>query len=219
MSRFNIRQVEAFRAVVTLGSMTKAAELLGISQPAVSRLIIDFQTAVGFRLFNRQRGGAEPTEDARRLFAQVEKLFIGLEELNHQVNAIKNLSSGSISIAAMGLYANGLLPEIIAKFRKIYPDIAIKLDSQPQDRIVDWVASGRADIGIATLPIGNTSIPVIELLRRPALCVFASGHELAAMKKSTPGIWPTGHSSVFRVARHSALKSIRCSTAKALTAS
>ncbi|MCR5856438.1 LysR substrate-binding domain-containing protein [Mesorhizobium sp. J428] len=179
MAHFNIRQVEAFRAVITLGSMTKAAELLGISQPAVSRLMMDFQAAVGFRLFNRQRGGAEPTEDARRLFAQVEKLFIGLEELNHQVHAIKNLSSGTISIAAMGLYANGLLPEIIAKFRKSYPDIAIKLDSQPQDRIVEWVSSGRADIGVATLPIANASIPVVELLRRPALCVFHASHEFA----------------------------------------
>lgn len=179
MAHFNIRQVEAFRAVITLGSMTKAAELLGISQPAVSRLMLDFQTAVGFKLFNRQRGGAEPTEDARRLFEQVEKLFVGLEELNHHVHAIKNLTSGSISIAAMGLYANGLLPEIIAKFRLVYPDIAIKLDSQPQDRIVEWVSSGRADIGIATLPISNASIPTIELLKRPALCVFAAGHAFA----------------------------------------
>jgi DNA-binding transcriptional LysR family regulator len=183
VTHFNIRQVEAFRAVITLGSMTKAAELLGISQPAVSRLMQDFQTAVGFRLFNRQRGGAEPTDDARRLFEQVEKLFVGLEELNHQVHAIKNLTSGSITIAAMGLYANGFLPNVIAKFRQSYPDVAIKLDSQPQDRIVEWVSSGRADIGIASLPIANSSVNVIELLRRPALCVFPANHEFALRKQ------------------------------------
>lgn len=183
MAHFNIRQVEAFRAVITLGSMTKAAELLGISQPAVSRLMLDFQNAVGFRLFNRQRGGAEPTDDARRLFEQVEKLFVGLEELNHQAHAIRNLTSGSITVAAMGLYANGLLPNIIAKFRQSYPDIAIKLDSQPQDRTVEWVASGRADIGIASLPIANASINVVELLRRPALCVFPAAHEFATREE------------------------------------
>lgn len=183
MKRFNVRQVEAFRAVVTLGSMTKAAELLGISQPAVSRLMVDFQETVGFKLFRRQRNGAEPTEDARRLFEQVEKLFVGLEDLNHQVHAIRNLTSGTISITAMGLYANGLLPEIIAKFSKRYPDIAIRLDSQPQDRIVEWVSSRRSDMGVATLPLANLTIPVRELLSRPAMCVFPVEHEFAAREE------------------------------------
>ncbi len=179
MKRFNIRQVEAFRAVITLGSMTKAAELLGISQPAVSRLMIDFQEAVGFRLFRKQRGGAEPTDDARRLYEQVDKLFVGLEELNHQVHAIRSLTSGSVSVAAMGLYANGLLPDIIARFRSRFPDISIRLDSLPQDRVAEWVSSRRSDIGIASLPISNSTLVVSGLMRRPALCVFPVDHEFA----------------------------------------
>lgn len=179
MQRFNVRQIEAFRAVITLGSMTKAAELLGISQPAVSRLMLDFQEAVGFRLFRKSRGGAEPTDDARRLFEQVEKLFVGLDELNREVHAIKNLTSGSITVAAMGLYANGLLADIIARFRQRFPDIAIRLDSQPQDRIPEWVASRRADIGVATMPISGSTLSVRELMRRPALCVFPVDHEFA----------------------------------------
>lgn len=180
MKRFNIRQIEAFRAVITLGSMTKAAELLGISQPAVSRLMLDFQDAVGFKLFRRQRGGAEPTADALRLYEQVEKLFTGLEELNQQVHAIRSLTSGSITIVAMGLYANGILPDIIARFRKKFPDIAIRLDSQSQNRIPEWVSSRRADVGILTLPVHNTSAQVHELMTRPALCVFPADHAFAA---------------------------------------
>lgn len=180
MKRFNIRQIEAFRAAITLGSMTKAAELLGISQPAVSRLMTDFQEAVGFKLFRRQRGGAEPTDDARRLFDQVEKLFVGLEELNQEVHAIRSLTSGSITIAAMGLYANGVLPEIIARFRRSHPDIAIRLDSQSQDRIPEWVASRRADIGFVTLPVSSSLVEARALMTRPALCVFAVDHPFAA---------------------------------------
>ncbi|WP_323035919.1 LysR substrate-binding domain-containing protein [Pararhodobacter sp.] len=179
MKRFNIRQIEAFRAVITLGSMTKAAELLGVSQPAVSRLMADFQDAVGFKLFRRQRGGAEPTEDARRLFQQVEKLFTGLEELNQEVQAIRSVTSGSISIAAMGLYANGMLPDVIARFRQRYPDIAISLDGRSQDRIAEWVGSGRADIGVVTLPIALASVDVRPLITRPALCVFPVDHPFA----------------------------------------
>lgn len=179
MKRFNVRQIEAFRAVITLGSMTKAAESLGISQPAVSRLMLDFQEAVGFKLFRKSRGGAEPTDDARRLFVLVDKLFIGLEEMNHEVHAIRSLARGSVTIAAMGPYDNGLIPEVLAVFRKRYPDIAIRLESQPQDRIGEWVASRRADIGIVSLPIANGAVTVTELVRLPALCVMPTGHRLA----------------------------------------
>jgi len=180
MKRFNIRQVEAFRAVVTLGSMTKAAELLGISQPAVSRLMLDLQEAVGFKLFRRQRNGTEPTDDARRLFEQVEKLFVGLEELNQTVHAISTLGTGLVSTAAMGLYANGLLPDLIARFHQTHPDIAFRIEALPQDRVTDWVSARRSDMGFVTLPIGNTQIGVRELMRSAAMCVLPADHPLAA---------------------------------------
>lgn len=179
MKRFNVRQIEAFRAIITLGSMTKAAALLGISQPAVSRLMVDFQEAVGFKLFRRTRGGAEPTDDARRLFALVDKFFVGLEEMNHEVRAIRSLTTGSVTVAAMGPYDYGFLPELVADFRKQHPGIAIKLETQPMDKVADWVASRRADIGILSLPIANTAIPTRELVTMPALCVMPAGHALA----------------------------------------
>ncbi|ARO13414.1 transcriptional regulator [Ketogulonicigenium robustum] len=186
MKRFNIRQIEAFRAVVTLGSMTNAAEQLGISQPAVSRLMLDFQEAVGFKLFRKQRGGAEPTEDARRLFEQVEKLFVGLEELNQEVHAIRSLTSGSITLVAMGPYDNGILPDMIARFRQSYPDISVRIDSQPQDRVIEWVASGRADIGVLSLPTAISTVDTYELMTRPALCAMPVDHPLAAKDVITP---------------------------------
>lgn len=177
MRRFNIRQVEAFRAVVALGGMTKAAQALGVSQPAISRLMMDFQETVGFKLFQRHRGVAEPTDDARRLFEQVDKLFLGLEELEREAEAIKSLSTGSVSIAAMGIYANGFLPRIIARHAARHPGIAVSLTTQSQDRVVDWVEAGRADLGFVTMPIARAGVPVRRLLRRSALCVFPAGHE------------------------------------------
>jgi DNA-binding transcriptional LysR family regulator len=187
VKRFNIRQVEAFRAVVALGGMTRAAEALGVSQPAVSRLIVDFQDAVGLKLFTRHRGCTEPTDDALRLFDRVEKLFVGLDELNQEVHAIKTLSPGRISIAAMGPYANGLLPQIIARFNAGHPDISISLTSQSQQRLLDWVDSRHVDIGFMTLPLTNSALPVRSVLRRPALCVFPAGHELEARPRVAAG--------------------------------
>lgn len=178
VKKFNVRQVEAFRAVVAMGSMSKAAELLGVSQPAVSRLVGDFQDAVGFRLFKRQRSGAEPTPDARHLFEQVEKFFVGLEEINHQIAAIKNLHTGRLTISATSSYATGMLPAVIADFKKANPNVAIALNIHPHEQVVDWVAAGRSDIGLTSQPVANANLAVHQLLKRPAICIFPAGHPL-----------------------------------------
>lgn len=204
-----IRQVEAFRAIVTLGSMSKAAEMLGISQPAVSRLMADFQEAVGFRLFKRKRNSAEPTPDARQLFEQVEKLFYGLEELSDQISAIKNLYTGRIVISATSSYATGMLPDIIADFKKEHANIAIALNIQSQDQIMDWVASGRADVGFTTQPVANTEIGTSQLASRPAQCIFPAGHPLGKKQELHPSdlanlpfvSFPRGASLRFQVDR------------------
>ncbi|WP_233499417.1 LysR substrate-binding domain-containing protein [Pararhodobacter sp. CCB-MM2] len=100
--------------------------------------------------------------------------------MNQEVHAIRSLASGSVTVAAMGPYDNGLIPEVVAGFRQRYPDIAIRLESQPQDRVGEWVASRRADIGIVSLPIANGALSVQELVKMPALCVVPAGHALAA---------------------------------------
>lgn len=162
--------------------MSKAAELLGISQPAVSRLIADFQEAVGFQIFKRKRYSAEPTPDARQLFDQVEKLFYGLEELNNQISAIKSLHTGKVVISATSSYATGLLPEVIAKFKKQHPKIAIAVYIHPHEQVVEWVASGRADIGFVIQPVANTELNVAQFMGREAHCIFPAGHALGDKK-------------------------------------
>ncbi|MDG1154790.1 MAG: LysR family transcriptional regulator, partial [Paracoccaceae bacterium] len=79
--KFKIRQLEAFRAVADTGSVTKAARYLGISQPAVSRLVSDFSKTVGFDLFQRRRGILEPTSDSRYLLSEVRRLIDSLDHL------------------------------------------------------------------------------------------------------------------------------------------
>lgn len=183
MRKFNVRQIEAFRAVVTMGSMSKAAELLGVSQPAVSRLVGDFQEAVGFKLFKRLRNGAEPTKDARHLFEQVEKIFVGLEELETEVAAIKSLQVGRLTVAVTSSYFSGFMPGLIAGFKAKHPEINISLKTLSHEQVVDWVVSGAADIGFTTQANGNTALNTEPLLKRPIACVMPKSHPLAAKDK------------------------------------
>ena len=72
--KFKLRQLEAFRSVAETGSITKAAKQLGVSQPAVSRLVSDFSGSIGFEFFKRRRGILEPTSDSRYLLAEKETI-------------------------------------------------------------------------------------------------------------------------------------------------
>jgi DNA-binding transcriptional LysR family regulator len=180
MTKIHIRQVETFRAVVTLRSMTKAAEYLGISQPAVSRLIADFQETVGFKLFKRGRNSAEPTSDAMLLFEQVDKLFYGLEELGRQVDAINNMRFGRLVISATSSYAVGFLPELIAAFKRENANVEVAFHIQSHEQVIDWVSTGRADIGFAIQPIARSELTTLTIGSRDAHCIFPLGHPLEA---------------------------------------
>jgi DNA-binding transcriptional LysR family regulator len=180
LSRLTIRQVEAFRAVMLLGSMTKAAEALQISQPAVSRLMADLQEIIGFPLFRRTRHGTIPTADARRFEIEVTSLFSGLDELTERARAIRNLEIGELRIGTISLYGNGLLPRIIGDFVKLHPGINVTLEIDTHERIVDWLHSRRCEIGLVSLPGSSGELTVHKLAAEPAVCVMPQGHPLAA---------------------------------------
>lgn len=184
--KLNIRQVEAFRAAVSMQSMSGAADLLGISQPAVSRLIGDFQKAVGMKLFTRTRTGMVPTQDARQLYDHVEKLFMGFEELGHHVESIKSLNEGHLTIAATSSYCTGILPELIAAFKAEHPSIHVALHILPHDEVIDWVVAGRADLGLTSQKVARVEVDVIRLEERPMVAVFPAGHRFESMKQLTP---------------------------------
>src|ERR1700738_3691425 len=79
MARINSRQVEAFRAMMLTGSVTEAAKLMAVTQPAVSRLLRDFQALLKMELFERRGRGLVPTASATALYMEVERSFVGLE--------------------------------------------------------------------------------------------------------------------------------------------
>jgi DNA-binding transcriptional LysR family regulator len=179
MNRLNVRQIEAFRAVMQLGNMTKAAEQLGISQPAVSRLLSDLQEAVGYPLFTRRRHGILPTEDARQLHHEVESVFIGLDELGRRALAIRNLEVGEIRIAAVSVYGNTLIPQIVSEFVHSHPSVNVSLDICRHDQVVNSLISRRSDVGLISGTEFCDNLAKQIFLTRPALCALPIGHRLA----------------------------------------
>ena len=86
--KITFRQIDAFRTVVSTGTVTESAQMLGISQPAVSRLISDLESEVAFKLFTRSGRNLKPTLEARLLVEEVRRALSGLERIKEAARAI-----------------------------------------------------------------------------------------------------------------------------------
>ena len=97
----NFRQLKAFNVVMRHGTITAAARELRVSQPSVTRLIHELESALGFSLFVRQGRGVLATMEARRFHQAVESAFINIERLDELATAIRQDTIGKISIGVI----------------------------------------------------------------------------------------------------------------------
>ncbi|RZM04112.1 MAG: LysR family transcriptional regulator, partial [Variovorax sp.] len=134
-----IRQLEAFRAVMTWQTVTRAAEALHVSQPAVTRLIADLEESVGFLLFSRIRGRLYPTAEGQALYEEVERSLLGVERIARTAEEIRSLQRGTLQIAAAPVLALSFLPRAIAEFLGDHTDIRISLANHSSRTVLDMV--------------------------------------------------------------------------------
>lgn len=178
--KINPRQIEAFRLVYQTGSMTTAAQMLAISQPAVSRLVRDLEATLRLSLFTRSGAGISATSDAVALYSEVERSFIGLQHLQHAALAIRQKHEGFLHVAATGAFGTQCLPQAMAKLREKYPDLKVRITVTRSAEIIDMVATRRCHMGITALPTATAGIECDELPPVPVVCLLPLNHPLAA---------------------------------------
>jgi DNA-binding transcriptional LysR family regulator len=183
----NLRQLEAFQAVMRTGSVTNAAASLYLSQPAVSRLIAELERSVGFRLFERIKGSTPvPTPEAEAFFQEVQRSFAGLQVLRQAAADIKNYRTGNLRVACLPALATGFVPTVIKEFRAANPAVRIQLQTRSSSTVRLWVAAQQFDLGLAT-PAGEVQGAHAEsFIKIPGVCVLPAGHSLAARDTITP---------------------------------
>ncbi|WP_454872569.1 LysR family transcriptional regulator [Paraburkholderia xenovorans] len=181
-----LRQIEAFRAVMRAGSMTAAADILSIGQPAVSYQISTLETAVGFALFNRAKGKLTPTAEAYQLLAEVDRLYDGLSGIEAAVVEIAGHHRAILRVLLTSAFSNTLIVGSIGRFASSHPGLRIDLDATHRPAVVRNIANGLADIGIVSLPV-NVSRTIVEpLFTTELVCVLPRSHPLAERATVTP---------------------------------
>ena len=182
----NLRQVDAFRIVMLRGSMTVAAQELRTSQPSISRLIAELEADTGLKLFERKAGRLQPTDQGLSFYREVERSFLGLDNLAHAAQDIRAFGSGRLRIAAMPVMALGLIPRSIKRFKERFPSAAISLQMGHDGTVTRWMSSSYCDIGFVANPIDLPMMEYRALYAIPGVCVLPRGHRLAARKRIRP---------------------------------
>lgn len=183
--KFQLRQLEAFRATAETGSVTQAAKILGVSQPAVSRLLADFSTAVGFDLFVRKQGTLTPTSEARYMLAEVSRVFDSLNHLEDLRRDLKERTGGHMRIACLPGFATSHLPGVLARFLGERPGVTVTLEPDRPERILEWVMGEQYDCGITDGFSGHPAIERVDISIR-TVCILPEGHALGRKDMITP---------------------------------
>lgn len=179
----NLKSLECFRAIINTGSATAAAQQLGVTQPAVSRLLGQLESRIGFPLFYRSKGRLVPTDEALAYYKEVDIALQSMERVHQLADNLGNENFGELSIVAPPSLAETILPRLIAAFLQEHPRVHVNLDSQSVETARDMVALRAVDCGFVRMPAEFPGLTCESLIRSGSVCVIPSNHPLAARKK------------------------------------
>lgn len=155
-------QFEIFEAIVETGSFTKAGELLGLTQSAISHAIASLEAEFNITLLSRNRPGITLTEAGKMLLRHIKEINKNIEQIQQEIAAINGLELGNIKIGSFLSTSKRLIPGMISNFTKKYPNIQIELFEGSYEEINEWLANGKIDFGFITDPDRFDAIPLVQ---------------------------------------------------------
>jgi DNA-binding transcriptional LysR family regulator len=182
---FDLNDLQAFRAVVELGSFRKAADAVNISQPALSRRIDKLEAALGVRLFERTTRSVTLTTVGRVFAPSAEQL---LDDLDVALLGIRDVSSsrlGHVTIACVPSVAYYFLPNVVASYHSRFPRIRVKLLDSSANEVLGAVISGEADFGVSFMGSQESEVEFKVLLQERFVAACRRDHPLAHKKRVT----------------------------------
>jgi len=148
-----------FYTVAKCQSLTKAAEELYLSQPAVSQAIKRLESQLGGKLFNRVSRGMELTETGgKQFFEVVEKAIKLLDMAETEFKDSKNIASGTLRISASDTVVTHFLMRYIKKFHELYPNVTITFKDCTSQETIERIKTDKADVGLVSLPIYDDDV-------------------------------------------------------------
>jgi len=145
------RQIEAFRYIMLRGTTAAAAAEMHVTQPAISRLIKDLESSLGFLLFERKGNRLNPTLEAGEFFSSVEESFLGLEKLESTAEKIRRREPKQLTISSTSAVASSILPLALSEHKKYYPEERFAIYTNSVSEIVAKLQANSIDLAVGLM--------------------------------------------------------------------
>ena len=178
----DFRHIDAFRALMLTRTTTKAAQVLGTSQSAVSRLVADLERSTRLTLFDRARGRLEPTAEALALFEEVERRYAGLENIREFALNLRNPDKALIRVGSVVSFGLGYFARVMAGYRAVHPSVQLALITGASDLIRDQIVTRQLALGLLTDTRDVAATDAVSFAKLDAICALPAGHSLARKK-------------------------------------
>ncbi|MBP0492562.1 LysR family transcriptional regulator [Pararoseomonas indoligenes] len=178
----SLRQARAFVSVVRLGSLTRAAEALGVSQPTLTVQLRQFEEALGLRLLDRGTRGTLPTTEGLRLAAEFERLVGDFDLLMTQARDVAAQRVGTVRLAALPSIGTTLLPRALARLRADRPGIQVLIRDAVARRVAALLRAGEVELAIGTELEADPELEAEPLIVDRMVAAVPFGHPLAGRR-------------------------------------
>ena len=178
-ARITHRHIEVFRAVMTAGSATGAADLLHSSQPTVSRELARLESLLGYSLFERVQGRLRPNARALALWDEVQRSWQGLERVVDRAVALGRSDPVQLSVLCLPALAHALLPGATARLMQAHPQARLSVTPQEPPLLEEWMSAQRFDLGLCEQTSAPPGTRAEVLLTLDEVAVLPAGHPLS----------------------------------------
>ncbi|MBO6538030.1 MAG: LysR family transcriptional regulator [Rhizobiaceae bacterium] len=196
----NLRHWEIVRAVIATGSVTRAAQMLGVSQPSVSQALRYAEDQLGFKLFRRLKGKLSPTLETSLLYPEIDRVFDRVAVVNELAHELRRSAFGQISVATIPTLSATLFPPAIAAWRAARPSARARIDVLSTTEVLRLVSNHLVDFGIIHTHASENDLQVEEILKTQMYCAMSPRSSLTRLDVVTPADL-RGHPLI--AARHS----------------
>ena len=175
----NLRQIEAFRAVMLAGSLSGAARQLRISQPALSRMLRRIEDVLRTRLFERGPSRLVATREALDIFAEIQRVYAQIDGLSGAVTRIVRGETGQFRFGASPSLGRRIVPRALAQLHGATPALELHLDILSLAQVTEYLLSGKGECVVTLFPVEMPALSATMLGQGQLVAMLPTSHALA----------------------------------------
>jgi DNA-binding transcriptional LysR family regulator len=172
----DLRQLEIFAKVAEMGSFSRAAEALHLTQPTVSEHIRALEDELGVRLLDRLGRGTATTRAGQLLLSYATRILALSREARQALEGYQGRMRGELVVGGSTIPGEYLLPAVIGRFREKFPEVSTRLVIGGSQAVVDWVADGRVELGVVGARLPQRGLEFHDLSPDEEVVVVPAGH-------------------------------------------